>query len=187
MSDQYDGEEDYLSDLSDSFEYTLTGKTMPIPTGKEGLLALEVECESLNKETEEKYFAELLSLVVNGTDSILVTEYALNRYFAANLTGNEVIVYLIYSKGILMIQTGEHPMVVEKIFDSMLPENVKKLYMEKKREKTERLKKSEQEDLQNNIDSICSKNPEADEKEIIFYQKQALFLRKDQIGIYKES
>jgi glucan-binding YG repeat protein len=33
MTDQYDGEEDYLSDLSDSFEYTLSGKTMPIPTG----------------------------------------------------------------------------------------------------------------------------------------------------------
>lgn len=33
MSDQYDGEEDYLSDLSDVFEYTLPGKTMPIPTG----------------------------------------------------------------------------------------------------------------------------------------------------------
>lgn len=33
ITDQYDGEEDYLSDLSDSFEYTLSGKTMPIPTG----------------------------------------------------------------------------------------------------------------------------------------------------------
>ncbi len=33
MSDQYDGEEDYLSELSDSFEYTLSGKNMPIPTG----------------------------------------------------------------------------------------------------------------------------------------------------------
>lgn len=33
MTDQYDGEEDYLSDLSDSFEYSLSGKTMPIPTG----------------------------------------------------------------------------------------------------------------------------------------------------------
>jgi hypothetical protein len=33
MSDQFDGEEDYLSDLSDSFEYSLTGKTMPIPAG----------------------------------------------------------------------------------------------------------------------------------------------------------
>lgn len=33
MTDQFDGEEDYLSDLSDIFEYTLLGKTMPIPTG----------------------------------------------------------------------------------------------------------------------------------------------------------
>lgn len=33
MSDEYDGEEDYLSDLSDVFEYTLPGKNMPIPTG----------------------------------------------------------------------------------------------------------------------------------------------------------
>lgn len=145
---------------------------------KEGLLALEVECESLNKETEEKYFAELLSLVVDGTDSILVTEYALNRYFAANLTGYEGIIYLIYSKGILMIQTGEHPMVVEKILDSMLPENVKKLYMEKKSEETERLKKSEQEDLQNNIDSICSKNPEADEKEHTLLSEASLIFEK---------
>lgn len=145
---------------------------------KEGLLALEEECESLDKETEEKYFAELIMLVVDGTDSILVTEYALNRYFAANLTGYEGIIYLIYSKGILMIQTGEHPMVVEKILDSMLPENVKKLYMEKKREETERLKKSEQEDLQNNIDSICSKNPEADEKEHTLLSEASLVFEK---------
>jgi glucan-binding YG repeat protein len=33
MTDQYDGEEDYLSDLSDAFEYTLPRKIMPIPTG----------------------------------------------------------------------------------------------------------------------------------------------------------
>lgn len=145
---------------------------------KEGLLALEEECESLNKETEEKYFAELLTLVVDGTDSILVNEYALNRYFAANITGYEGIIYLIYYKGTLMIQTGENPMIVEKILESMLPENIKKLYMEKKREETERLRKSEQEDLQDKINSICSKNCEADEKEHTLLSEANLIFEK---------
>ena len=145
---------------------------------KEGLLYLEESCKSLDKETEETYFAELIMLVIDGTDQELVIEYALNRYFAANLTGYEGIIYLIYTKGILMIQTGENPMLVEQILEAMLPENVRKLYMEKKREETERLKKSEQEDLQNNIDSICSKNREADEKEHTLLSEASLIFEK---------
>lgn len=150
---------------------------------KEGLLSLEEECKSLDKKKEEKYFAELLMLVVDGTDSILVTEYALNRYFADNLTGYEGIIYLIYSKGILLIQTGEHPMVVEKILEAMLPENVRKLYMEKKREEAKNTKESEQEALQDKINSICSDNCEADEKEYTLLSEASLVFenRADQV------
>lgn len=99
---------------------------------KEGLLWLEESCKSLDKEIEEKYFAELLMLVVDGTDQEQVIEYALSRYFGANLTGYEGIIYLIYFKGTLMIQVGMSPVVVEQILEAMLPENVRKLYMQKK-------------------------------------------------------
>jgi len=132
---------------------------------KEGLLSLEEECEALDEETEEKYFAELLMLVVDGTDQELVIEYALSRYFGANLTGYEGIIYLIYFKGVLMIQAGNSPVIVEQILTAMLPENVRKLYMDKKRKEAENVKKSEQNDLQDKIDSICSNKSEADEKE----------------------
>lgn len=150
---------------------------------KEGLLSLEEECKSLDKEIEEKYFAELLILVVDGTDSILVREYALSRYFAANFIGHEGILYLIYFKGALMIQAGEHPVVVEQILEAMLPENVRKLYIEKKREEFERFKETEQEDLQKKIDSICSKNCEADEKEHILLSEASIIFenRTDQV------
>lgn len=102
---------------------------------KEGILALEAECESLNKETEEKYFTELLSLVVDGIDPKLLSEYGLSRYCAANLPGYEGIIYLIYFKGAHMIQAGESPFPVELILEGMLPENVRKLYMEKRERK----------------------------------------------------
>lgn len=150
---------------------------------KEGLLYLEEVCESLDKETEEKYFVELLMLVVDGINPSLISDYALSRYFAANLSGYEGIIYLIYYKGVLMIETGEQPAMVEKIVESMLPENVRKLYMEKKREETEKLKKSEQEDLLYKIDVVCSKNPEADEKEHTLLSEASLVFenKSDQI------
>lgn len=150
---------------------------------KEGLLSLEEECKSLDKEIEEKYFAELLILVVDGTDSILVREYALSRYFAANFIGHEGILYLIYFKGALMIKAGDHPVVVEQILEAMLPENVRKLYIEKKREEFERFKETEQEDLQKKIDSICSKNCEADEKEHTLLSEASIIFenRTDQV------
>ena len=150
---------------------------------KQGLLALEEECESFHKETEEKYFAELLMLVIDGTDPVLVKEYALSRYFGANLTGYEGIIYLIYIKGTLMIQDGDSPVIIEQILEAMLPENVRKLYMDKKKEEAEIVKKSEQKDLQKKINSICSNNREADEKEHTLLSEASLIFenRSDQI------
>ena len=150
---------------------------------KEGLLYLEECCESIDKETEEMYFAELLTLVIDGTDPELVIEYALSRYFGANLTGHEGIIYLIYFKGTLMIQAGDSPVIIEQILEAMLPENVRKLYMDKKKEEAEIVKKSEQKDLQNKIDSICSKNREADEMEHTLLSEASLIFenRTDQV------
>lgn len=149
----------------------------------EGLLWLEESCNSLDKETEEKYFAELLMLVVDGIDQELVIEYALSRYFGANLRGYEGIIYLIYFKGTLMIQAGESPVIVEQILEAMLPESVRKIYMEKKSKEAENIKKSEQEDLQEKIDSICCKNCEANEKEHTLLSEASLIFenRTDQV------
>lgn len=132
---------------------------------KEGLLYLEECSESLNKKTEEKYFAELLSLVIDGTDPVFVREYALSRYFGANLTGYEGIIYLIYIKGALMIHDGISPVIIEQLLEAMLPNNVRNLYMEKKIEDIENVRKYEQKDLQNKIDLICSDDCKADKKE----------------------
>ena len=150
---------------------------------KEGLLSLEEECKSLDKVIEEKYFAELIILVVEGTNSIMVRDYALSRYFGANLTGYEGIIYLIYLKGTLMIKAGESPVIIEQILEAMLPKNVRKLYMEKKSEDTENVKKTEQENLQKKIDFICSKNCEADEKEHTLLSEASIIFenRTDQV------
>lgn len=150
---------------------------------KEGILQLDEECKSLDKDTEEIYFAELIMLVVDGTDPLLVSEYALHRYFAANLIGHEGIIYLIYFKGALMIEQSEKPVMVEQILEAMLPENVRKLYMEKKSEESEKLKKSEQEDLVYKIDLICSKNLVVDGKEHSLLSEASLFFenKSDQV------
>lgn len=150
---------------------------------KEGLLYLEESCKSLDKETEENYFAELLTLVVDGTDQEMVIEYALSSYFGTNLTGYEGIIYLIYFKGTLMIQDGMAPVIVEQILAAMLPENVRKLYMDKKRKEAEIVKKSEEKDLQDIINSICSNNCEADEKEHTLLSEASIIFenRTDQV------
>ncbi len=83
-------------------------------------------------ETEDKYFSELLMLVIDGIEPDLIKEYGLSRYFAANLAGYEGIIYLIYFKGSLMIYEGADPVIVELILGAMLPENVRKLYTERK-------------------------------------------------------
>lgn len=114
----------------------------------------------------------------DGIDQELVIEYALSRYFGANLAGHEGIIYLIYFKGTLMIQAGNSSVIIEQILEAMLPENVRKLYMDKKKEEAEIVKKSEQKDLQDKIDSICSKNREADEKEHTLLSEASLIFEK---------
>lgn len=99
---------------------------------KEGLLWLDTELGTLDMETEDKYFSELLMLVIDGIEPDLIKEYGLSRYFAANLAGYEGIIYLIYFKGSLMIYEGADPVIVELILGAMLPENVRKLYTERK-------------------------------------------------------
>jgi hypothetical protein len=142
---------------------------------KEGILYLEELSETLNKETEDKYFVELIMLLVDGVDSILLSEYALNRYFAANLTGDKGIIYLIYLKGVLMIKKSENSMVIEKILESMLPENVRNLYIKNKRKELESATNSEKENTQYKIDLICNKVSEADEQKYTLLSEASLF------------
>jgi len=130
---------------------------------KEGLLCLEEACKTLDMESEDKFFAELIMFMADGANSMQLLEYGLNRYFTANFTGCEGLIYMIYLKGALMIEENEDPCISEKILESMLPENVRLVYTEKKRNEAERVKKAEQEKLRHKIGLICN-NKKADER-----------------------
>ena len=158
---------------------------------KEGFLYLEEACKTLDQGTEDKYLAELVELVMDGADSKQISDYGLNRYFAANMTGCEGLIYLIYLKGVLMIEENEKYFIAEKILVSMLPENARKLYIEKEIQEAERTKKLQQEELKRKIDLLCgiNNNPKPGEKYTLLSEASLFFEEiadKDMQRILKE-
>ena len=88
---------------------------------KKGLIELEEETWRLDMGTSERYLKTMTMLVVDGTDSDQIEEISMLRYFAEGLTGFEALRYLIYLVGILTIQRGENPHIIEEKLHAMMP------------------------------------------------------------------
>lgn len=121
---------------------------------KQGLLALEEYGNSIVAENnpEKAFFKEGIEYIVDGTDPEFVREI-----LGANIIVNGVSSFTSYLKylcleGILSVQAGENPRIIEKKLLACLTENVQERAreaMEKEKEKVEeeyftiRSKKSE--------------------------------------------
>lgn len=83
-----------------------------------GILALEEEMES-----EESFFLKTgISLIVDGTDPVLVKTILQNLILSDKYTGAELLGRLILAEGVLSIQQGENPRIIGLKLASMLGE-----------------------------------------------------------------
>ena len=101
---------------------------------KEGLLALESECYKMD-ETDKKYLKTMIMLVVDGTDPELIEEICLMRYMASGFKGYEALIYMLQMFGVLAIQAGENPRVIEEKLLAMVPESVCDMFRHREEEK----------------------------------------------------
>lgn len=87
--------------------------------GREGLLSLEESAPKL-AETYGTHCADILLLIVDGTDPEQVEEIGLTAYFAQDMKAEKGLIYLLYLKGLLLILSGEAPHVLEQQLKEMV-------------------------------------------------------------------
>lgn len=133
---------------------------------KEGLLALDAECENLDLESEEKYLYMMVRLIVDGTEAESYEEICFARYFASNLSNYEGLIFLMYLQGMRMIQKGNNLYVIEEALKAMLPEKILKEYETQKTIETAANVLSEEKMIKEKIDKLCK--PNVDEKEAVY-------------------
>jgi hypothetical protein len=100
---------------------------------KEGLLALEELVDAIDEDSEFKYLKQMILMVVDGDEPELVEQTGMMVYYADDLRGYEALQYYALLFGMLSIQQGMNPRIIEQSLLSMMPKSVKKAY-EKDRE-----------------------------------------------------
>lgn len=92
---------------------------------REGLLALEEKFAYGSTGTVADDIAYCVMLVVDGTEPELVAEIATNQYLASKYQGNDALKQYILIRGILLVQEGANPRLIEELLMSLLPNDVK--------------------------------------------------------------
>ena len=62
---------------------------------KEGLLALEIDIDNLEKLHNGKFLKFMILLITDGTDPKLIEEISVARFYSADLQGIEALQYLV--------------------------------------------------------------------------------------------
>ncbi len=92
---------------------------------KEGLLALEEAGIKLNNSHPMgKELSKMVTLVVDGTEPVLVEELLINKYIMHGYTDYNALTALIYIKGITSIQAGENLIITNERLLAMLPVSI---------------------------------------------------------------
>lgn len=92
---------------------------------REGLLTLEEAKNKLNTEDDtEQLFADLISLIVDGSDPEFVKEVGMNKYIVSGLKSYMGLICLMYINGSLMIQNGTNMIVIGYVLKSMMPKHI---------------------------------------------------------------
>ncbi len=109
-------------------------------TRKSGLLGLEDRVNRLGDINNGDILKEIVILVVDGTDPELVDEICTLKYFANDFKVFDALQYLMIQMGVLSMQAGDNPRIIEEKLLSIIPKPMEEEYL-KRREK----KKKEEE------------------------------------------
>ena len=93
---------------------------------REGLLALEYEMEFLPREIPLcNELIEMVEMVVDGTDSEILDELMTIKFFAQDhYTGIDALLYFLYGRSMMVIQSGRSHIMIENLFNAILPSEI---------------------------------------------------------------
>lgn len=111
---------DMASEIKNIIEEILS---ISIAARNDGLLAIE----EIADKCDDKYLSKMLMLVVDGIDSDLLRIILENKYFSEDRHAVDAMKRLMQMEGILMVQSGENPIIIEEILRSMLKDEIDRL------------------------------------------------------------
>ncbi|MCM1233904.1 MAG: hypothetical protein NC489_27680 [Ruminococcus flavefaciens] len=94
---------------------------------KEGELCLE----ELVEYHESAFLKWLVTLVVDGTDSELLSEMAVNEYWMRASEGTLAMVDYMYIRGMLLVQEGLYGRILADFLQTLIPQGIRSEYQEK--------------------------------------------------------
>lgn len=91
----------------------------------EGLLALEYEVGFIPKDMPLcKEIGNMVRYVTDGTEPKFLAELMTLKFLGEGYQGLEALLYFLYARGILLIQAGESPRLIEEVFNAVLPSDI---------------------------------------------------------------
>lgn len=126
----------------------------------EGLLILDEEVMKIELDSDEEVLRQLCLMMLDGMEPELLAEIGRTRYYSNNLQGYRALRYMMYIEGVLSIQAGENPRVLEEKLKSMLPQEMYLEYTRKQEQEELKLKNEKKEHLIENLcKAECKWNP----------------------------
>lgn len=114
----------------------------------EGLLALEYEVGFIPKDMPLcKEICTMVRFVTDGTEPKFFAELMTLKFMGERYQGMEALLYFLYARGMLLIQAGESPWMVEAVFSAVIPSDILSfdwqysIWQDEKRQKVENIKK----------------------------------------------
>lgn len=92
---------------------------------REGLLALE----KMTEITASEFLRTLVLLVVDGNFPDIIAEIGTNTYWTKSPDGADAMVDYMYLRGMLAIQNGDNPRVLEGLLMSLMPDRLHQQYL----------------------------------------------------------
>ena len=139
---------------------------------REGLLALEEQAENFDINDENmELLSTLLMLLVDGTDSEMLTEIGINKMITYNLPSYDGLISLMFFRGSLMIQAGENPYLIENYLKSMMPDSSRKMLEKRECDKRLAMVSKQTEDI---VKKLCEDDRELDEADYSIVNQTAL-------------
>ena len=113
----------------------------------EGLLALEYEVGFIPKDMPLcKEICAMVRFVTNGTEPKFLAELMTLKFMGEGYQRLEALLYFLYARGMLLIQAGESPWLVEAVFSAVIPADILSfdwqysIWQDEKIEKVENIK-----------------------------------------------
>ena len=138
----------------------------------EGLLALEYEVGFIPKDMPLcKEISHMVRCVTDGTEPKFLAELMTLKFLGENYRGLEALLYFLYARGILLIQAGESPWMMEAVFSAVIPSDILSfdwqysIWQDEKWQKVEHIKKLFSERERNSLKSIAGQMSELSEAE----------------------